>query len=207
MGCGDSASDGQQRSAAADKTLEDLSQGEIHSAENIQADTSDAEFLSLIDGRRKRIKFPPACDKTAWKKLDRDLASELDKKVSGTLERKLEVFSDIIYHSCLEKFGAKEARPRVEPKPNRRQRRMEELRRKKKRIKKQMKQAAEPDKKPLREIWLHLKQEHSALSRAEGLAKRRRQTKRTRDRFFRDPFKFATGLFEPPQWQTLCEPK
>jgi hypothetical protein len=56
----------QQRTVCTYKTLEDLCQDPNHSVENIHADLSGEDLVYFLDGKRDKIKFPPASAKSVW---------------------------------------------------------------------------------------------------------------------------------------------
>jgi hypothetical protein len=111
-GCMGLLPDDKQRAVSTDKTLEDLSQGSIHRAENIQVKTSDNELTDLLNGKRDTIKFPPAVSKALWGKLDKELSKELDKHLTKKtpLESKLQMIGDIMCLHCQKEFGVKETK-------------------------------------------------------------------------------------------------
>ncbi|GFO26768.1 reverse transcriptase [Plakobranchus ocellatus] len=76
---------------------------------------------------------------------------------------------------------------------------MKWLRKEKEVLKKQMKSTPVEEQICLEALWRDLKAKHSALSRAESASKRRNQKKKTRENFFKDPFKFARQLFQQPR--------
>ena len=204
MGCLNTPSQ-QQRTALADKTSENQSQVQNHSAEEIQAEDQDEELRQLINAKRPRINFPAATADKQWEDLDSKIVLKLDSLIGdSTLEHKLATFGDIVYQTCLETFGAKQYQAKGPPRRSRRQLEMDTLRKRKRNLKKQMKTANNDEKKGLQEIWQHLKARHSALSRAESARKKRSQKRKNQERFLRDPFQFARQLFQQPKSGTLA---
>ena len=123
MGCLNASSNQQQRTAQADKTSENQSQVQYHSAEEIHAEEFDEEFRQLINAKRQKINFPPASAKEQWEALNSKIVLQLDKLIGkSTLEHKLTTFGDIIYQTCLNTFGAKQHQTKREPKKSRKQR-------------------------------------------------------------------------------------
>ncbi|GFO05651.1 reverse transcriptase [Plakobranchus ocellatus] len=59
----------------------------------------------------------------------------------------------------------------------------------------------------LQALWRDLKARHSALSRAESTRNRRSQKKKTQENFFKDPFQFASQLYQQPRSSTLTAQK
>lgn len=208
-GCRSSSSVDQQRTVTTDETSEDLSQEAIHSAENIHVGLTDDELFHLTDGKRDPINFPPASAKSDWEHLDQSLSNYIDHHLKGVkLEQKLDIFGEIVYQFCSKEFGAKETTSKnVVPHKSRRQKQIEEIRKQKNISRRRFKNAVESEKEGLRQVWQHLKTQHNALSRAERLCKKRRTTKKARETFFKDPFKFARELFEKPRSGSLTASK
>ncbi|GFR89638.1 reverse transcriptase [Elysia marginata] len=195
----------QQRTALADKTSENQSRAQHHSAEEIQAEDQDEKLRQLINVKRQKINFPAATAVEQWEDLDSKIVLKLDSLIGdSTLEHKLATFDDIVYQTSLETFGAKQYQSKGPPKRSRRQCEMDKLRKQKRNLKKQMKAANSEEKKGLQEIWQHLKARHSALSRAESARKKRSQKRKNQERFLRDPFQFARQLFQQPKSGTLA---
>ncbi|GFR82829.1 reverse transcriptase [Elysia marginata] len=190
----------QQRTALADKTSENQSRAQNHSAKEIQAEDQDVELRQLINAKPQKINFPAATAVEQWEDLDSKIVLKLDSLIGdSTLEHKLATFGDIVCQTSLETFGAKQYQSKGPPKRSRRQCKMDKLRKQKRNLKKQMKAANSEEKKGLQEIWQHLKARHSALSRAESARKKRSQKRKNQERFLRDPFQFARQLFQQPK--------
>ncbi|GFN81900.1 reverse transcriptase [Plakobranchus ocellatus] len=96
----------QQRTAIADKTLENQCQVQNHSAKEIQAENRDD--VPRHSDKRHKINFPPASSGKQWEDLDSKIVLKIDSLLGkSTLERKLATFGDIVYQTCLDTFGAK----------------------------------------------------------------------------------------------------
>ena len=198
----------QQRSASADKTLEDQGQDANHSAADIQAFTSDEEFVQALDAKREKLNLPPSNARDEWEQLDRKLVQKLDALIGkSTLDHKLATYGDIIYATCRDILGVQQPKEKKLPQKSRRKRMMEKLRLQKKNLRKQMKTATEAEKQGLQDLWQDLKARHSALSKAESARKKKSKRKKTQDRFFHGPFQFARTLFEQPKSGTLAADK
>ena len=190
-----------QRTAQAGETSEIQSQDTIHSAEEIRADGPQD---GSTQPKRPRIKFPAANEKDTWKELDKTLVGALKARLAkSTFQHRLSKFGDVLYEICSQEFGVREAKPKPLVKKNRRQVKMEELRRQKKGIKRQMRTASEAEKRGLLEVWKQLKAQHSALSKAERLRRQKRARRMEQERFFRDPYQYARELFDQPRSGTL----
>ncbi|GFR81280.1 reverse transcriptase, partial [Elysia marginata] len=118
----------QQRTALADKTSENQSRAQNHSAKEIQAEDQDEELRQLINAKRQKINFPAATAVEQWEDLDSKIVLKLDSLIGdSTLEHKLATFGDIVYQTSLETFGAKQYQSKGPPKRSRRQCEMDKL--------------------------------------------------------------------------------
>ena len=103
IGCLNASANQQQRTAQADKTSENQSQVQNHSAEEFHAEESDEEFRQLINAKSQKINFTPASSKEQWEALDNKIILQLDKLIGkSTLEHKLTTLGDIIYQNLKE---------------------------------------------------------------------------------------------------------
>lgn len=65
--------------------------------------------------RRNKRKWPKSNIAEAWRKLDTDLIKTLEKRLQGDAEAKLNLFGDIIYKTCRDKFGEIISKQRTVP--------------------------------------------------------------------------------------------
>ncbi|GFS07705.1 reverse transcriptase [Elysia marginata] len=80
----------QQRTALADKTSENQSRAQNHSAKEIQAEDQDEELRQLINAKRQKTNFPAATAVEQWEDLDSKIVLKLDSLIGdSTLEHKL----------------------------------------------------------------------------------------------------------------------
>ncbi|GFN85219.1 reverse transcriptase [Plakobranchus ocellatus] len=190
--------------AIADKTLENQSQVQNHSAKEIQADNRDDVPRHPSSDKRHKINFPPASSGKEWEDLDSKIVLKIDSLLGkSALEHKLATFGDIVYQICLDTFGAKQTQTKCPPQRSRRQLEMDTLRKQKRKLKNQIRAASSEETNGLLVIWRQLKARHSALSRAESARKKRSQKRKNQERFIRDPFQFARQLFQQPKSGTL----
>ncbi|GFS19837.1 reverse transcriptase [Elysia marginata] len=127
----------QQRTALADKTWENQSRAQNHSAKEIQAEDQDEEIRQLINAKRQKINFPAATAVEQWEDLDSKIVLKLDSLIGdSTLEHKLATFCDIVYQTSLETVGTKQYKSKGPPKRSRRQCEMDKLRKQKRHLKK-----------------------------------------------------------------------
>ncbi|GFO44524.1 polyprotein [Plakobranchus ocellatus] len=115
MGCL-SMSSQQQRTATADKSLENRSQVQNNSAKEIQAENRDDVLRHPSSDKRQKINFPPASSGKQWEDLDSKIVLKIDSLLGkSTLENKLATFGDIVYQTCLDTFGAKQHQTKCPP--------------------------------------------------------------------------------------------
>ncbi|GFO42667.1 reverse transcriptase [Plakobranchus ocellatus] len=199
-----SISSQQQRTAIADKKLENQSQVQNHSAKEIQAESRDDILRHPSNGKRQKINFPPASSGKQWEDLDSKIVLKIDSLLGkSTLEHKIASFGDIVYQTCLDTFGMKQHQTKCPPQRSRRQLEMDTLRKQKRKLKKQIKASSSEETNGLLVIWRQLKARHSALSRARSARKKRSQKRKNQERFTRDPFQFARQLFQQLKSGTL----
>ncbi|GFO29352.1 reverse transcriptase [Plakobranchus ocellatus] len=128
MGCL-SISSQQQRTAIADKTLENKSQVQA-SAKEIQAENRDDVLRHPSSDKRHKINFPPASSGKQWEDLDSKIVLTIDSLLrKSILEHKLATSGDIVYQTCLDTFGAKQHQTKCPPQRSRRQLEMDTLHR------------------------------------------------------------------------------
>ncbi|GFO23739.1 reverse transcriptase [Plakobranchus ocellatus] len=193
-----------QRTAIADKTLENQSQVQNHSAKKIQAENRDDILRHCSSDKRQKINFPLASSGKQWEDLDSILVLKIESLLGKSiLEHKLATFGDIVYQTCLDTFGAKQIQTKCPPQRSRRQLEMDTLRKRKRKLKKQIRAASSEETNGLLVIWCQLKARHTALSRAESARKKRSQKRKNQERFIRDPFQFARQLFQQPKSGTV----
>ena len=138
VGCVSKDTTHEQRSTEVGNTLENLSQGENHSAEEVHAHGSSGG--TDPDLKHRRINFPPA-SAGVWSSLDEALYKALNKELGPKrFSERLKECGNIMYKICAERFGTKEPVIKVAQKKNRRQRMMDELRHRKKLLRKQINQ-------------------------------------------------------------------
>ncbi|MGH0150635.1 UNVERIFIED_CONTAM: hypothetical protein FKN15_017885 [Acipenser sinensis] len=95
-----------------------------------------------LNGHKPGVKWPRACEKTAWNTVNTDLCFALER-LSGTVEKKLDKFGDIIYAYGSERFGVEKRKEKVQtiPGKSRRQQEIERLVRERRQLRKQWRRA------------------------------------------------------------------
>ena len=169
------------------------SQEEHHSAQEPlaqpDADSTDA------------IKWPKGSAKEDWKQLNYNLSTEIDLRLGAsvfhTMADELTKFTEVVEEFCSQHLGTIERKERkeVEKKPNRRQVQKGKLRKRERSLKNLLRDAKEIEKPGIRELLDDIHKQILTISRAENLRKRRKRKRKTRENFYKNPFKFAKSLF------------
>ncbi|MGH0158692.1 UNVERIFIED_CONTAM: hypothetical protein FKN15_055108 [Acipenser sinensis] len=157
-----------------------------------------------LNGHKPGVKWPRACEKTAWNTVNTDLCFALER-LSGTVEKKLDKFGDIIYAYGSERFGVEKRKEKVQtiPGKSRRQQEIERLVRERRQLRKQWRRAEQSQKEGLNLLQRVIKDKLATLRRAERLRKRYKKKERARANFYKDPFKFVKKLFTSEKNGTL----
>ena len=179
----------QRAGACPGKTEEVQGQESYHSAQSLQASVP----LTLGKESCKKIKWPPANYKGAWKDFDNDICGIIQSAMGkGDVERRLSFVTTIITSLASERFGCVEPRqPRMPYTANRRVNKMKDLRREIRSLKKLYKRASIEERQPLEEFRGILRGELKTLRRAEWHRRRRKERSRKRANFLSNPFGFA----------------
>ncbi len=74
---------------------------------------------------RCKIKWPKASDRAGWQKLDAELSQLLELTLRGGVESKLNMFGEIIFEECKERFGEVKKKQPTAPGKGRRERDIE----------------------------------------------------------------------------------
>ncbi|MGH0133044.1 UNVERIFIED_CONTAM: hypothetical protein FKN15_036206 [Acipenser sinensis] len=157
-----------------------------------------------LNGHKPGVKWPRACEKTAWDTVNTDLCFALER-LSGTVEKKLDKFGDIIYAYGSERFGVEKRKEKVQtiPGKSRRQQEIERLVRERRQLRKQWRRAEQSQKEGLNLLQRVIKDKLATLRRAERLRKRYKKKECARANFYKDPFKFVKKLFTSEKNGTL----
>ena len=157
------------------------------------------------EARKAKIKFPSANSKE-WEALDEDLEKILEDALKGDARKKLEKMSELVYEVCKERFGT-EDRPqktRTESGPSRRQREIGDIRRELRLLRTAYLNSREEERQGLAELRQDLRRRLLSLKAAERKRKKRAESRRTRSRFFKDPFGYIGEILGKPKSGKLC---
>ena len=169
------------------------SQDEHHSAQ---------EPLAQPDAASTReLKWPKGAAKDEWKHLNDFLAFEIDQRMGASvfdnMADKLTKFTEVVGELCIQHLGTNERKEKqeVQKRPNRRQMQKGVLRARERNLKRQLKDAPDEERPGIQELLDDLHKQILVISRAEHLRKKRKRKRKTREHFYKNPFKFAKSLF------------
>jgi len=157
--------------------------------------------------RPPKIKWTKASEKAPWKQFDEDLDIILETSIQGPVHRKLHTLTTLVYSVAKERFGIEEAKKRKEaPKPNRRQHRIENMRREIRQLKKQYRNSSTVQRLGLSQLRDTLRTQLKSLRRAENTRRKARERAQKRAAFTANPYKFAKTLLDMERSGTLETP-
>ena len=173
----------------------------VHSPSN--QTQSDANQETPEPGKRKpKVLWPAANEKGKYNALEEKVKKRLKetkKYPSGDYAKeKLEAFANVIYEAAIEEFGSKEGKkttPVARGGPSRRQRVLTQLRKQKRDLQKRRKSALPEEQEGLRAMFEDLKEKSRDLQRKERRCSRRKESRRAREQFVKDPYGTAKKLF------------
>ena len=175
-----------------------------------QAHGDTDQHVSQEPGKRKPVVlWPDANKKEAWNQLEEKIEEKIREtwekadEGEGDAKKMIEVFSTIIYETSVKEFGlkgGKDKNEKVEKSgPSRRQRQLAKLRTQKRKLKKQFKSAPQHEQEGLKALYCEIKRKSRDVRRQERRYTRRREGKRVRERFIKDPYGEAKKLFTEPR--------
>ena len=145
--------------------------------------------------------WPAANEKKKWQALE-DRVKVRYRKVRDELESVevkdyLVAFTDTIYEVAKEEFGCGEVKKKPEKNGgrSRRQRHLVQLRKEKQDLRKRWKAASPEEAEGLRVLFEDLKKSFRDIQRVERRHTRRKESKREREQFLKNPYEAAKKLF------------
>ncbi|KAJ8361990.1 hypothetical protein AAFF_G00407370 [Aldrovandia affinis] len=151
--------------------------------------------------RRNKIKWPKANESEEWRKLDEHLSGLLQTALRGSVETKLNLFGEILYEECSNRYGEVTVREAV-ARTRGGEREIDDLVASRRQLRKRWRKADESEKEGLKVLWDEIRSSLANLRRAERI-RRWRKRKKERSSFFRNPFRHARGLLEEKTSGTL----
>ncbi len=146
--------------------------------------------------RRNKIKWPKANEAKEWRKLDEYLSRLLQKALRGSVLAKLNLFGEIQYEVCRNRYGEETIREAVVRSKGRREKEIDELVASRRQLRKRWRKAEESEKEGLKALWDEISRRLANLWRAECIRRQRKMKEKDRSSFFRSPFRYARGLLE-----------
>ena len=190
------------------QTRSKSSQDENHSGEiNALVDSTSTQTESDVDqqelvARKPRILWPAANEKAKYKELEDKVLTKLEEAVKnsnrGDAKELLGVYAGIIYEVASEEFGScdvKKKAPASKGGLSRRQRLLAQLRMQKRELRKQRKRAPPEEEEGLKTLYEDLKKRSRDLLRIERRCSRRKESRRAREQFLKNPYEAAKKLF------------
>ena len=188
------------------KTKDNLDQESNHSVQDIRVselqDTRVQESIEKepIIERLAKLKLPQVSS-SEWKELDRDLDHILEASLKGPVKDKLKKLTSIVYKICKERCGTEEkvGKSSKQTGPSRRQKEVGSIRTELRQLRKAYLVASEAEKPGLTVLRDRLRSRLMTLRIAERLRKRRSEKRKTRGKFFKNPFNFVGDLLGKPK--------
>ena len=125
--------------------------------------------------------------------------------MKGSTKDKLKKLANSIYETGVELFGIKESKKpqQKRSRPFRRTNKLVKLRKERKDLKRKWKAAREEEKEGLKILCEELKEKCHMVQRSILRAERRRISRRTREKFLRNPYEFTKKMFVEARSGTL----
>lgn len=158
---------------------------------------TELQAVTKTPTRRSKLKWPKANEAEAWQTLDTELSKTLEEKLHGCAKEKLNLFGDILYQSCQERFG--EVAPKQQQMRRvmgRREQEISLLVKRRRQLRKTWRKATPQEREGLKVLWEEVRERLARLRRAERIRKRSKRKQKERADFFKDPYKYARQLLE-----------
>ena len=156
--------------------------------------------------RKPRILWPAANEKAKYVALEEKVLEKMKEAEKEADERDrvpdtkevLTLFADIIYETASEDFGCHEKKkeaPVVKTGLSRRQKALAQVRRQKQDLQKRRRSAPPEEEADLKALFEDLKKKSRDIQRKERRCTRRKESRRAREKFLKNPFNTAKKLF------------
>ena len=121
----------------------------------------------------------------------------LEHSLRGKVERKLNIFGDILYEECKARFEMLTIKRHNAPRgKGRREAEIDALVQSQRQLRKRWRKATEEERVGLQVLWKEVRQKLACKRRAERIRKRRKRKEKERASFIRNPFRHARQLLE-----------
>ena len=142
--------------------------------------------------------WPAANEKEKYSIFEERVLQKIKGKEDlGEAKEEVSRFAAVIYETAVEEFGTNESK-RTEKKlrgKSRKEKKLEKIRREKRDLRKQWKAALPEQKEGLKVLYDDLKEKSRTMQRHIRRRKRRRESKRTREQFIKNPYEASKKLF------------
>ncbi len=125
--------------------------------------------------RRNKIKWPKANEAEEWRKLDEHLSGLLQKALRGSVVAKLNMFGEILYEECSNRYGEVTIREALIRSKGRREKEIDDLVASRRQLRKRWRKAEESEKKGLKALWDEIRRRLTNLRRAERIRRWRKR--------------------------------
>ncbi|KAJ8351716.1 hypothetical protein SKAU_G00231920 [Synaphobranchus kaupii] len=151
-------------------------------------------------GRKCNIKWLKASEVAIWQKLDSDLSTVLEHSLRGKVDKKLNLFGDILYEECKARFGVLTNKQRNYSRAKgRRETEIDSMVQRRRQLRRRWRKSSEEEREGLKVLWNEVKQKLACMRRVERIRKRRKRKEKERSSFLRNPFRHARQLLEEKQ--------
>ncbi len=130
--------------------------------------------------RRNKIKWPKANEAEEWRKLDEYLSRLLQKALRGSVLAKLNLFGEIQYEVCRNRYGEETIREAVVRSKGRREKEIDDLVASRRQLRKRWRKAEESEKEGLKALWDEISRRLANLWRAERIRRQRKMKEKER---------------------------
>lgn len=193
----------EERTAVAGEMIEDHSQEQPHSTEDLQPTASSQEQRrrptvesekmhgSLTVEKKGRISWPPV-NSEEWQKFDEDMDKLLEVLLIGAVEKKLKSMCRSVYCVAEEQFGKLEtAKAKRVHQPSRQEREITGIRREIRTLHKRYKRSSEDEREGLKQLRQDLRKRLKELRNAEWIRKNKQDKNKKRAAFIRNLYGFC----------------
>ncbi len=146
--------------------------------------------------RRNKIKWPKANEAEERRKLFEHLSGLLQKALRGSVVDKLNLFGEILYEECRNRYGEVTIREAVVRAKGRREKEIDDLVASRMQLRKCWRKAEESEKEGLKALWDKIRRRLANLWRSKRIRRRRKRKEKEISSFFRNLFRYARGLLE-----------
>ena len=171
------------------QSQENCSPEYIHSTAGLRVSHTQED-----NSRKERIEWAPIGSKEEWAKFE-DVSRFLETTDNAWTNR-VECMCKVIYEIGSERFGIRKTKVNGKQMngPGRIAQQITKMKADVKALRNAWKRSSAEERASIEELSKKLRKKLMRMVRAERLCKKKREKRKTYERFFKDPFKFAKGL-------------